>query len=291
MLDKIIFGDNQFFGINHFSEEKALAQSEKFRDIASIIKVVDAAYDAGIHAFMFNTHSRVSEICDHFRKNESRYSDLRLYPSMPYAHKYATAVADKGIFGAIKDVILSENSAGELMEMFTRGGMSLFEKDPMRIMQILVDMEMKMFRGLNVKVIFLQNIVTDMLLGFGIKEPFIAFAEYVKARYNVEPGFVTMNMPRTVNHLRACGIENPVVCATINASGFNMNPSRESYEAILAEGGFQPMAMSVLASGALPPDKAIEYVCSLSNIKTIIFGASGTDNIHKTKATIDRYFQ
>ena len=30
MLDRIIFGDNQFFGINHMSENKAQALSEKF---------------------------------------------------------------------------------------------------------------------------------------------------------------------------------------------------------------------------------------------------------------------
>jgi len=86
-MDRIIFGDNQFFGINHMSEEKAQAQSERFKDINAIIKVIDTAYDCGIHAFMFNTHDRVARLCDHFRANPDKYSDLRLYPSMPYAHK------------------------------------------------------------------------------------------------------------------------------------------------------------------------------------------------------------
>ena len=31
-MDRILFGDNQFFGVNHMSEEKARAQSMKFRD-------------------------------------------------------------------------------------------------------------------------------------------------------------------------------------------------------------------------------------------------------------------
>jgi hypothetical protein len=31
MLDRIIFGDNQFFGINHMSEDKAQALEEKFK--------------------------------------------------------------------------------------------------------------------------------------------------------------------------------------------------------------------------------------------------------------------
>ena len=37
MLDRIIFGDNQFFGINHMSEEKAQAQFERFRNVGDII--------------------------------------------------------------------------------------------------------------------------------------------------------------------------------------------------------------------------------------------------------------
>ena len=30
-IDKIIFGDNQFFGINHMSQEKAQQLAENFR--------------------------------------------------------------------------------------------------------------------------------------------------------------------------------------------------------------------------------------------------------------------
>ena len=102
MLDRVIFGDNQFFGINHMSEEKAKAQFEHFKDVGAIIQVIDTAYDAGIHAFMFNTHDRVAGLCDHFRANPKKYSDLRLYPSMPYAHKYANAVTELGIMGTVK---------------------------------------------------------------------------------------------------------------------------------------------------------------------------------------------
>jgi hypothetical protein len=68
-----------------------------------------------------------------------------------------------------------------------------------------------------------------------------------------------------------------------------MSPSREAYETTLAEGGFQAMAMSVLASGALSADKAIEYVSGLPNMQSIVFGASSRGNILATKAIIDKY--
>ena len=42
-MDRIFFGDNQFFGINHMSEEKARAQSIQFQNISAIIRVLEIA--------------------------------------------------------------------------------------------------------------------------------------------------------------------------------------------------------------------------------------------------------
>jgi len=290
MLDRVIFGDNQFFGINHMSEEKAQALDEKFKDLKAITDVIDMAYDCGIRAFMLNTHSKAKDICDYFRNNSSRFQDLHLYPSMPYAHKYANAVAEKGIFGALKDTIISDSSAGDIVGMLTKGGSVFFEKDMIKVMQLLIDIEMKIFRGLDVKVMFLQNIVTDLLLGFGIKEVFIEFASYIKKRYDVEPGFVTMNMPRLVNFLLACGVENPVVCSAINKAGYFMNPDKETYEKTLREQNFRPFAMSILASGAVNPNDAVEYVCRQPNLQAIVFGASSRQHISETRQLIVKYF-
>ena len=80
MLDRVIFGDNQFFGINHMSEEKAQALTEKFQDLEAILNVIDIAYDCGIRAFMLNTNERAKEICDHFRGHPSRYERHEFFP-------------------------------------------------------------------------------------------------------------------------------------------------------------------------------------------------------------------
>lgn len=65
-MDTIIFGDNQFFRINHLSEEKAQAQTERFEHTDTILEVIDVAYDNGTRAFVFNTHDKVRNICEHF---------------------------------------------------------------------------------------------------------------------------------------------------------------------------------------------------------------------------------
>jgi hypothetical protein len=290
-LDRIIFGDNQFFGINHMSNDKAQSLAVRFKDSEAIIRVIDIAYNAGIHAFMFNTHDRVNELCDHFRAYPEKYSNLSLYSSMPYAHKYANAVNENGMLGALNEFIFSGRSTKQAIDTIIRGGKSLLKRDMSEMMKLLIDAEMRMFKGLRVKAIFLQNIVTDLLLGLGSKEVFIEFVRHIEKRYGVEAAFNTMNMPALVDFLLDCGIENPIVCSAINKKGFLMTPSQREYEQALVEKPFRALAMSILASGDIPPKEAIEYVCKLPNIRSIVFGASSKEHIIDTRNTIYSYWR
>lgn len=285
-MDKLIFGDNQFFGVNHMSEEKAHAQAMRFQDIGAVYEVLDGAYDEGIRTFMCTTHDRVSEICDHVRSNRTRYSEFLFYPCMPYAHKYANAATEEGIIGALRRFMPQEG----VLNAAIRGGMSLATKDIEGITTLLIDSEMKMFQGLNHPVVFLQNVVVDFLLGLGVTEGFSIFARHVRNRYGAEPGFITMNMPRLVDVLDEIGIENPVVCANINKIGFRMCGGMEAYELTLRKRKFRAIAMSVFASGALPAEEAIRWVCAQPNIASIVFGASNASNIRSTKALVNRYW-
>lgn len=283
-MDRILFGDNQFFAVNHMSEEKARAQSIRFKDAESMMKVLDIAYDAGIRTFMCTTHDRVAEICDIVRKNPARYADFKFYPGMPYAHKYANAVTELGALGALKKF-----ASGSIMGTILRGGTAIARQDVAGLIKMLVDAEMKMFEGLSTEVIFLQNVMVDLLLGLDLRGVFIEFANHVKERYNAEPGFFTMNMPMLLDVLEDCSIENPIICSSINKIGFRMCGGKELYEQVLAERKFRPIAMSILASGAIPPKEAIEYVCKFPNLKSIVFGASSKAHILQTKELIDEF--
>jgi Rad3-related DNA helicase len=59
------------------------------------------------------------------------------------------------------------------------------------------------------------------------------------------------------------------------------------YEKTLRERKFRPVAMSVLASGAITPREAVDYVCGLPKVESIVFGASSRGNIRQTKQLID----
>jgi len=282
-MDRILFGDNQFFAINHMSEEKAHAQAMRFQDLEEIIRVLDDAYDAGIRVFMCTTHDRIAGICDHVRARPARYADFKFYPCMPYAHKYANAATEYGIIEALRRFLPNEGAFSALL----KGGMSLATKDVEGLIGLLVNAEMKMFHGLQTPVVFLQNVVTDLILGLGANSTLRLFAEHVRRTFDAEPGFITMNMPRLLDALDEVGLENPIVCSNINKVGFRMCGGMEAYEDAIANRKFRPIAMSVLASGAIPPREAVEYVCRMPKIESIVFGASSRKNILEMKQLID----
>lgn len=283
-MERIIFGDNQFFAVNHISDEKSRAQSIKFKNDSAIIKTLDYAINAGVNTFMCTTHDRIANICEFIRQNPEKYANYCIYPCMPYAHKYANAVTELGVMGTIKQYV-----PGNFFGSLFKGGMAYLSKDYLSIMELMIDSEMKMFKGINTPVIFLQNVVTDLLLGLGMKEIFKAYYDYIKEKYNAEAGFITMNLPKLLNVLEEVGIRNPIICASINKVNFRMSGGKELYEETLATRNVRVIAMQVLAAGAIPPKEAIEYVCSLPNVESILFGASSKTNIEETVSLIHKY--
>jgi hypothetical protein len=255
-MERILFGDNQFFGINHMSEEKARQQAMRFQDIDNIIEVLQAALHAGAGGFMCTTHDTIEQIADRVRADPLAWEGFTFYPGMPYAHKYANAVTELGYFDAMRKFLPSEG----LVDVMLRGGKAVLGRDIEGMMTLLVDAEMKMFHGLETPVIFLQNVVTDLVQGLGIVDAFRIFSEHCKTRYNAEAGFITMNLPMLLPILKEAGIENPIVCANVNKIGFRMSGGIEGYRDAMAKYPARVIAMSVLGSGAIPPREAIEWV-------------------------------
>lgn len=276
-MERILFGDNQFFAVNHISDEKSRMQAIRFKDDVAIIRTLDIARAAGINTFMCTTHDRIANVCNFIRANPEKYRDYNIFPCMPYAHKYANAVTELGVIGALRQYI-----PGNIFGSLLKGGVAFISKDFLSIMEIMIDAEMKMFKGLYTPYIFLQNVVTDLLLGLGATEIFAEFHGYIRKKYNAEPGFITMNFPKLADQLEKAGIENPVICTSINKSGFRMSGGKDLYEKKLTEVKAQIIAMQVFAGGSISAAEAIEYVCNLPNIKSILFGASSKINILET---------
>lgn len=288
-IDKVVFGDNQFFGINHMSQEKAQQLAEKFFDINNIYRVYDTAFESGIKGVMLNSNDRAKEICNYFRNNENKYSEISWYPSIPYPHKYANLVAEKGILPAVHEVLFKDNSALGVMGMIAKGGMAVLGKDAIKMMQMLIDVEMKMFKGLNIKVVFLQNIITDLILGYGVKEVFAEYCKHINKKYKATPGLITQNMPYLISKLKEWNIKEVVICSSFNKIGYLMSPDVDSYVNTAKTNNpeeYQLMAMATLASGAIPAKEAYDFI-NQQNIQSVVFGASNKSHIEETVKLIN----
>lgn len=284
-MDRIFFGDNQFFGINHMSEEKARQQLMRFQSIDAIADTLHAAYEAGVHGFMCTTHERIAELVKLVKAQPEKWSDLAFYPGMPYAHKYANAITEHGYVDAVRQFLPS----GGLLDAVVGGGKALATGNVEGIVKLLIDAEMKPFEGTKTPIIFLQNVVTDLVLGLGYYDAYRIFSDHVTQKYGAEPGYFSMNLPKLLPALKAAGVENPIVCANVNKAAFRMSGGIEAYREATRATPARVIAMSVLASGAIPPREAIEWVMGEPYVESILFGASSRGNIQNTVSIIREY--
>lgn len=281
-MDRILFGDNQFFGVNHISDEKSRQQLIKFKNDAAILETLATANAAGVGTFMCTTYARIGSIAQAMKDNPSKYSNYKIYPCMPYAHKYANAVTELGMLGALKSYM-----PGNIFSTALKGGMAFISKDYVKMMELMVDAEMKMFEGINTPVIFLQNVVTDLLLGLQAYELLAAFHAYVQKKYQAEAGFITMNLPALSEALHKVGIHQPIICTSFNKEGFRMSGGREAYEAVLKQNNCRIIAMQIFGGGFIDPKEAVSYIKNLNGVESILFGASSSANIKQTVAWIN----
>jgi len=80
-----------------------------------------------------------------------------------------------------------------------------------------------------------------------------------------------------------------VICSAINKAGFNMFPSKEEYEKVIAANDpnkYQLMAMSPLASGSITPQESFDYINNL-NLQSVVFGASSKEHIQSSLGLIN----
>lgn len=279
---RIILGDNQFLGINHASPSKAAELSDRFARPDAILEVLGWAYDAGIRDFMFTTHDRLQTVLHEIARSRL-FPGMRYIPCLPYAHKYANTLTEGGM-----KAVFTEHIGGASKRGLAGGLARLAVGDFAALMQILVEIELVMMRGLPVHGVFLQNIIFDLIVGLRSNRLLERFHRHVSDRFKATPGYITMNHPLAQRVLcDEIGLTQPWICANFNMAGFRMNPAPQEVEASYANGRSKNVAMSVLASGALSAVESVDYVRRFQGVNSILFGSSRKSNIESNIALIN----
>lgn len=281
MIDRIILGHNQFFGVNHLAAQRGNEKHAYFNDTSRIKHIINFSFDHGAKAMMMSTHERASLVAEEILRDNRLKDDLGIYLLVPYAAKYVRQANEKGLVNIVKDS-LGGTTFGDKLGTFWHGGLGLISKDVKKLLVALIDFEVAQYAKLNLKAIFLHDVVTDLVLGWDVPNIFEIYSDHVQKKYNAIPAFCTKNLPKLVETLKGVGIENPLIMASINKLGYQVNPSLDEFEACLKSNKLQLLAMSTLAAGYLKPKEAYEYVFSLPCVESVVVGVSTTHHAVET---------
>jgi hypothetical protein len=287
-IDSLILGDNQFFGVNHISEDKGRAAYEKFKDLSEIRRIMYCALDYGVSGIMFSTHPSIYQITEMMRKDHALKNGFSLYINVPYILKYVRMVSTMGVYNTIKTMLEGKNIIGKL-KYFSNIGYNIITSDYLGIANRLIDAEINPFYDLNIRAVFLHNVLTDLSLGYNMVNVIKNFDEYIKRKYGVIPGFITFNYPRLCDVLSKANINYSLVMTSVNKKGFLMSPSKEACEEAIRNNTHHVIAMATLACGAIAPQEAYEYLFSKNNVKHVIVGLSSKEHADETFGILRRY--
>ena len=252
--EKIIIGDNPFFGVNHRSSDKAREYEKLKGDWREPFSVLQTAAEYGLDSLMISTHAEA----EGFLRDYLRHcSDLKLKPPKlqlvcPYAHKLNTVVAQKGLLGP-----LTHFDKGRLFAALVRDLISTLSKRelpifPSNLAKLFLSDELKIAQGYDVEHICIQNVISDLLLGIFDEKFFKEFCDTI-LEMGYLPLFITMN-PLEMDKVLP---EQVAICFHYNINSFMVQPSLQEVQQFMIETKRPFWLMGILASGSIKPVDAL----------------------------------
>lgn len=287
-MKNLLIGDNSFIGVSHLSQERARERVEKL-DVKSIVEIIETAASSGATGYTFSTHPLNLKILSALQDSRKIGQKFGLYPVLPYAQGYVRLANEKGMKGLV-DETLSRLSLSNKAKAVFKGGLSALRLDPIGILKAYVDMELAGYlsekpENATLRSVLLHEVVTDLCLGLRDVHLLDVFAQHVREKYHVSPGFVTYNLANFVALFRKEGLsmKDVVIMTPFNSVGFQMSPSRHSCESCLsALPESNVIAMSIMAGGYLKFNEAMDYISSLPNLSGVAVGVSSKEHAHNT---------
>ena len=267
----LLLGHNQFLGISHISGERSREREKKFSEVKNIYNVVEKAADLGYKGMIIETHPRMLEFLDYYKKNKT--FDIDFYLQFPYIQGYIKKMNERGLSGLIFEIIrqggIKTTSATALKSL-----VNFLKKDYASIATSLLHLEIAPFKDINIKALLLHNVITDLLLSLRISTAMNEYYNFLEEKMEMKPAFITLNFELFKKSFEEWNIKPPLVMTTINPGGYDMNPSSHAVEAALRDYVGDVIAMNILGGGAFSPYDAHSYLKSFDNIQYCAIGAS-----------------
>lgn len=286
-IDQVILGDNQFFGVNHMSQDKGRATYEQFKDLNEIKRILKYGLSKGVKGVMFSTHPSIYEICDMIRADKDLKNNMNIYVNVPYIIKYVSMVTEMGMYDTIKTMLKGKSGSGKT-KFLLQTGINALTLNHLGILERLIDVELSPFYGLNIKAVFLHNALCDLILGYDMKAVVLAFDSYVRKKYNAIPAYGTLNYSAFAKFLEEAGLSESLVMTAVNKKGFLMNPSRNQVIEDIGKRSHTVLAMATLASGRLMPEEAYSFLAD-TDVKNVVVGLSSQKHADETFSIIQKY--
>ena len=270
---KQILGDNQFFGVNHYDIDKGDKTKNLFNTNESIIRFIESSIKLGLSGFMINSNSRGYQITEALSKNVKH----EIHYSVPYPHKFASMVNEGGML-MLLNYVLNKSS---FKSLFLHLPQFLITRNIKYILPLILELEIpkNLKKG---SYVYLQNIVTDLLLGMKRYDLIEAFCKSILNKGYL-PGLITLNpvlLGKIFSNFEINLQSKIIICFNINDRGFNVFPNLESVENfIFQESLYRKMGMSILSSGGIKNIQvSLNYIKKLP-LDYVVYGSSNLENI------------
>lgn len=272
---KQILGDNQFFGVNHYDIDKGDKTKNLFNSNESIICFINSSIELGLSGFMINSNIRGYEITEALSKTIKQ----EIHYSVPYPHKFASMVNEGGML-ILLNYVFNKSS---FKSLFLHLPQFLITRNVKYILPLILELEIpkNLKKG---SYVYLQNIVTDLLLGMKRYDLIEAFCKSILNKGYL-PGLITLNpvlLGKIVSDFDKNLQSKMIICFNINDRGFNVFPNLESVENfIYQESLYKKMGMSILSSGGVKNiQDSLNYIKKLP-LDYVVYGSSSLENIKK----------
>ena len=286
-FDRILIGDNPFIGVDHLSQERVRGRGSRLdsRGIANIIRI---ALASGAEGVVCSSRPEMRAALGAMRDHSSP-TPFGVHLIVPDAQSYVRTASEAGILGLLNETLMKMTVMGGVKAIMG-GTLATFTSNPERLMRTILEAEVSLFskalpESAQTKSVFLHELLTDLMTSFKMKDMMEEYVGFAKDIMGVTPGFETRNFARFVEFVLSTSIPTNEICimTPFNSVGFQMNPSRRKCEEALGLVPDTPIiGMSVLASGFLGLEKAVDYLNRLPRRISCVIGVSQETHARET---------